>query len=177
MRRQAFYPRPVVPRFVVDEVALWQVFLPVRRFFPPVNIFPSLLLTLSSKVTLYRGTNGPSLETAQQELYCDWNLGASREREREALFIYVFRGLRKCFESYLTQFQQGCAFDVDNFVLGVLGIKQNAECWGRRHLQHGLLWLLPAAEGVLGIAALTVGIPDTAFPPPVEGGALWRIHF
>jgi len=51
-------------------------------------------------------------------------------------------------------------------------IRRYAQCADRRHLQHGLLWLLPAAEGVLGIAALTVGIPDTVFPPPVEGGAL-----
>jgi len=40
-------------------------------FFPhPVNIFPSVLLSFSSEVTLNRGTDGPSLETVQQELYC-----------------------------------------------------------------------------------------------------------
>jgi hypothetical protein len=87
-RRPAFYPRPVVAGFLVDKVALWQVFLPVRRFFPhPVNIFPSVLLTLSSEFTLYRGTNGPSLETVQQELCCYWYLGASRQR-KAFLFIY-----------------------------------------------------------------------------------------
>jgi len=61
---------------------------------------------------------------------------------------------------------------MDNVVRGVLGMKRYAQSPDRKHLQQGLLWLLPAAEGVLGMAALTVGIPDTVFPPPVEGGAL-----
>ena len=44
MRTSLFDPTPVRVRFVVDEVRLEQVFLPVLRFFP-VTITPTTLYT------------------------------------------------------------------------------------------------------------------------------------
>jgi len=44
--------------------------------------------------------------------------------KREKGVIYLFRGLRKCLECYLTRFQQGCAHDVDNFVPVVLEVRR-----------------------------------------------------
>jgi hypothetical protein len=132
-----------------------------------------MLLTLSSEVTLYRERPGNRPKRVVLLLK-----SGGFKRQKGVYFLiylcmYIFRGLRKCLESYLTQFQQGCAYDLDNCVPVVpVGIRRYAQSSDRQHLQHRLLWLLPAAEGVLGIAAVTAGIPDTVFPPPVEGGAL-----
>jgi hypothetical protein len=65
-RKPGFDPRSVHVRFVMDKVALGQVFLPVLRF-PPVSVIPSVFhIHFHLHVALTRRTNGRSLGTFQK---------------------------------------------------------------------------------------------------------------
>jgi hypothetical protein len=67
-QRPGSNPRPVSVRFVVDNMALEQVFLQVLLFYP-VSIIPPLLHThLQLKGALITWTNGLSLEAFQKAM-------------------------------------------------------------------------------------------------------------
>jgi hypothetical protein len=64
-----FDPRLVSVVFVVDRVALGQVFLPVLRFSPVIIIVPFLHPHIYLHVAVIRWTNGRSVGTFQQQYY------------------------------------------------------------------------------------------------------------
>ena len=68
-RAPEFDPRLVNVVFVVDRVALGQVFLPVFRFSPVTILAPFLHTNLYLHVAVIRRTNGWSLGTCQQQYY------------------------------------------------------------------------------------------------------------
>jgi hypothetical protein len=88
-RRTRFGPRSVCVTFVVDRVALGQVFIPVLRF-SPVSIIPSMLHTqLHLHVALTRRTNRRSLGTFRNSSA----LSAVGERWIEKYSKAEFKGL------------------------------------------------------------------------------------
>jgi len=80
-------------RFVVDKVALWQVFLRVLRFYP-LSIIPANLHThLHVRVAVTRRTNGRSLGTFQKVKFfrkC-WTMGY---KNRLTFTFSVLKGLK-----------------------------------------------------------------------------------
>jgi hypothetical protein len=67
LRRPMFDPRPVNPRFVMDKVALGQVFLPVPGFSAIGSIPPKFHTHLQIHIGLTRRTNGLNFETFQKK--------------------------------------------------------------------------------------------------------------
>jgi hypothetical protein len=89
--RPGFDPRPVCVRFVVDNEALGQVFLPVLQF-SPVSIIPSMLhIHLHLHVALTRRTNGRSLGTFQK-IMIRWKSDGIGEKDT---FLFSFFGTSK----------------------------------------------------------------------------------
>jgi len=83
-RRPGFSPGRILVRFVVDEVALGQVFLPVLQFSPASVILESLLSSLDLHVVLRRKINGRSTGTFQKQ-FCFGKRAAFDRNVRPAL--------------------------------------------------------------------------------------------
>jgi hypothetical protein len=73
-RRPVFDPSSVDVRFVVDEVALWKVFLSVLGFCPVSTIPPMLHTHRHLNITFIRRASGRSLGTLKQALFF-WKSG------------------------------------------------------------------------------------------------------
>ena len=86
-RRAGFNPRRIHVRFVVDEVALGQVFLRVIQFSSASIIRESLLSRLHLHVVLRRKTNGPSMGTFQKQ--CSFGKWAEFDRNVRAALSYA----------------------------------------------------------------------------------------
>jgi hypothetical protein len=72
-RRDGFDPRAVHVRYVVEKVALGQVFFRVLRL-SPVNIIPAMLHTHVYLDTAVTRKNGRSLGTFEKGMLC-WKSG------------------------------------------------------------------------------------------------------
>jgi len=93
MRRSGFDPRSAYVRFVVNNVALWQVFLRVLQLYP-LSIIPTKLHThLHVRVAFIRRTNGRRQGTFQEIMFFrKW--GTIGYKSRLTFIFFVLRGLK-----------------------------------------------------------------------------------
>ena len=93
MRRSGFDPRSAYVRFVVNTVALWQVFLRVLQFYP-LSIIPTKLHThLYLRVAFTRRTNERRQGTFQEIMsFRKW--GTIGYKNRLTFIFSVLRGLK-----------------------------------------------------------------------------------
>ena len=93
MRRSGFDPSSAYVRFVVDKVALRQVFLRVLRFYPFSAIPVNLPTHLHLRFAVTRRTKGRSLGTFQKvKFFRKW--GTMGYENRLTFIFSVLRGLK-----------------------------------------------------------------------------------
>ena len=93
MRRSGFDSRSAYVRFVVNKMALWQVFFRVLQFYP-LRIIPTKLYThLHLCFAFTRKTNGSSLGTFQEVKFFR-KCGTIGYKNRLTLIFSVLRGLK-----------------------------------------------------------------------------------